>query len=67
MQKFSLLAQPAYGRTYNSHEEVLKDWYDGKDFYSLRGYFSIRDREYIHERHGTVTVQYGVGKEVILK
>jgi hypothetical protein len=37
---------PAYGRQYNSAEEVLKDFQNGKDFsLTKKGgpYFSIRD------------------------
>ena len=37
---------PAYGRTYSSTVEALKDWHDGKDFKIHKGpYCSIRDYE----------------------
>lgn len=40
------LAKPAYGRKYNSKEELKADWKAGKDFKILNGpYFSIRDFE----------------------
>ena len=42
----TLHAVPAYGRVYNSNEELIADWLDGKDFKIDGGsYFSIRDYE----------------------
>lgn len=35
---------PAYGRVYNTKEEAVKDWMDGKDFKIINGpYCSVRD------------------------
>lgn len=43
-----LHAGPAYGRTYNTSADLLKDWRDGKDFKIHGGpYFSIRDVEFL--------------------
>lgn len=40
----TLRAVPAYGRSYKSRIELVKDWIDGKDFRMENGsYFSIRD------------------------
>lgn len=42
--KTTLFLVPAYGRSYNSVEELIDDWESGKDFRVLRGpYTSIRD------------------------
>ena len=39
-----LLLVPAYGRKYKNKQEVLKDWYTGKDFKIVNGpYCSVRD------------------------
>lgn len=57
------IGKPAYGRKYKSKEEVLKDWYDGKDFSSAAGYFSIRDMKFIKR---PVIIQYDLGKEVCI-
>lgn len=36
--------QPAYGRKYDSYQELLNDWLAGKDFKIMHGpYCSIRD------------------------
>lgn len=67
MKKFALIGTPAYGRKYDSSEEVLRDWHAGKDFYSIRGYFSIRDQEYIQKHHDFAVIQWGVGKEVVVR
>lgn len=55
------IGKPAYGRKYKSKEEVLKDWYDGKDFSSAAGYFSVRDLKHIRN---PIIIQYDLGKEV---
>ena len=55
------IGKPAYGRKYKSREEVLKDWYDGKDFYSAFGYFSVRDLKHIKR---PIIIEYDLGKEV---
>ena len=67
VRKFPLIGTPAYGRQYSSPEQVMKDWHDGKDFYSIRGYFSIRDREYIKQHHEIAVIQWSVGKEVVVR
>lgn len=42
---------PAYGRKYESKEQLLKDWTAGKDFQIWQGpYCSIRDREKMREQ-----------------
>ena len=42
----TLVLMPAYGRTYKSKEEVIKDLKGGKDFQIHNGpYWSIRDWE----------------------
>ena len=39
-----IILQPAYGRKYKTVEEILTDWFDGKDFKIERGpYTSSRD------------------------
>ena len=55
------IGKPAYGRKYETKEQVLKDWYDGKDFSSAFGYFSVRDLKHIER---PIIIQYGIGKEV---
>ena len=57
------IGKPAYGRKYETKEEVLNDWNAGKDFYSAFGYFSIRDVEHIYK---PIVLQYGTGKEVLV-
>ena len=48
---------PAYGRSYNSKESMLKDWEAGKDFKILNGpYCSIRDSQSL-KRMGTVVLK----------
>lgn len=50
----TLHAVPAYGRSYNSNEDLIKDWLEGKDFKIEGGsYFSIRDYEML-----SVTLNY---------
>jgi len=35
---------PAYGRKYNTKQEMLNDWNSGKDFHIVQGaYCSVRD------------------------
>ena len=40
-----MILRPAYGRSYKTQDEMLKDWNDGKDFRisSSGPYCSIRD------------------------
>ena len=55
------IGKPAYGRKYETKEQVLKDWYAGKDFSSAAGYFSVRDLKHIKR---PIIIQYATGKEV---
>ena len=50
-----LTLMPAYGRKYNTDEDMLKDWKEGKDFKIVPNgpYASIRDidrMKMLHER-----------------
>jgi hypothetical protein len=56
-----IFLQPAYGRSYATAEQVLKDWKAGKDFKILHGpYCSIRDREDMlqHYQNPTILLEY---------
>lgn len=61
------MGKPAYGREFQSPAEVMEAWHNGEDFYSLRGYFSIRDREYIKKEFDYAVIQWAVGKEVVVR
>ncbi len=53
---------PAYGRKYNSIEECLKDWNDGKDFRIDGGpYCSIRDLSSMQKAVGTISIRWKAG------
>lgn len=60
------LAEPAYGRKYTNPQQVLDAWYNGADFKSAVGYFSIRDLEYIRKSHDRIVIQWATGKEVVV-
>ena len=48
----TLHAVPAYGRTYTSKIDLVKDWIDGKDFRMENGsYFSIRDYDLLSKTY----------------
>ena len=53
-----LTLMPAYGRNYNTDEDMLKDWEEGKDFqiYPNGPYASIRDTIALKWRHTRVTL-----------
>lgn len=55
----TMQVKPAYGRTYKDGDEVLKDWFDGKDFYSIThsGYCSIRNMDYFR-RDGVIAIHF---------
>lgn len=59
-------AEPAYGRKYTNPQEVLDAWYNGADFKSAVGYFSIRDRAHIRKSHDRIVIQWATGKEVVV-
>lgn len=56
---YILKAKPAYNRKYANRAEVLKDWFDGKDFYSISNsaYFSVRDLPYL-KRDGVIEIYF---------
>lgn len=55
-----LFIHGAYGRHYNTKEELLKAWEGGSDFKVWGGpYCSIRDLDYIMENHGRIILSYG--------
>lgn len=60
------MAEPAYGRKYTNPQQVLDAWYNGADFKSAVGYFSIRDKQYIRKSHDRIVIQWDIGKEVIV-
>jgi hypothetical protein len=42
--------KPAYGRSYENQEMLMKDWEEGKDFKIIDGpYLSIRNLDHIRE------------------
>ena len=50
-----LVLRPAYGRVYNTQEEMLKDWNDGKDFYNESfGYCSNRDYALLDQEYSSI-------------
>ena len=53
-----LTLMPAYGRNYNTDEDMLRDWEEGKDFriYPNGPYTSIRDIIQLKWRHERVTL-----------
>jgi hypothetical protein len=55
---------PAYGRTYNTTEEVKEDWYNGLDFRIINGpYCSIRDKALIKKDFGAAYIRFGLNRE----
>lgn len=60
-----LILVPAYGRKYQTMEEVKKDWHEGKDFRLDGGgpYCSIRD--FVNNQ--TVQIRYKPGIYVEIK
>ena len=48
----------AYGRTYQSKKEAVRDWEQGKDFRVFGGpYLSSRDSELLVERYDKVVIE----------
>ena len=60
------IATPAYGRKYTHPQQVLDAWYNGADFNSAVGYFSIRDLAYIRKSYDRIVIQWATGKEVVV-
>lgn len=59
---------PAYGRVYTDLVQALTDWQKGKDFFSVEGYCSIRDIDYIRENgYDTVTIQIQNSEGIICR
>ena len=57
-----MLLLPAYGRSYKTREQALKDWYAGKDFQIYHGpYCSVRDIETMRDMSSSVCIQYNTG------
>lgn len=56
---YILKAKPAYNRNYSNAADMLKDWFAGKDFYSINNsaYFSIRDLPYL-KRDGALAIDF---------
>ncbi len=56
---YILKAKPAYNRRYFSRADLFKDWFAGKDFYSINNcaYFSIRDLAYL-KRDGALAIDF---------
>lgn len=64
-----LFLEPAYGRRYETEEQAIKDWKDGKDFKIFGGpYCSIRDLAAIIEDldNPTVLIEYSYNKFFIV-
>lgn len=49
---------PAYGRRYNTAEDMIRDWGMGKDFklYGMGCYCSIRDLKALREDSSSITL-----------
>ena len=60
---------PAYGRSYASEEDVLKDWNAGKDFmcYDTGAYTSIRDIEVLKDMFHEVFIVWKKNQKPYLK
>lgn len=55
---------PAYGRTYNTTEEVQAAWDNGLDFRILNGpYCSIRDATTIKKDFGAAYIRFGFNRD----
>jgi hypothetical protein len=53
---------PAYGRSYKSREQAVKDWYAGKDFQIYNGpYCSVRDVSMMRNMASSIFIQYDKG------
>lgn len=58
----SVFLVPAYGRSYNTREEVLQDWSAGKDFKIEDGpYCSKHDVQQLYQEFGRVHIMYSNG------
>lgn len=58
---------PAYGRDYESEEDVLRDWEDGKDFVMegfRSGYINKQDADNIGVPGGEINIRYNKKQEV---
>lgn len=57
-----LALSPAYGRKYDTVEQIKKDWEEGKDFKIVGGpYCSFRDKDRM-KAMGFTSVSIGMGK-----
>lgn len=55
------LARASWAKPVYTKVSILKDWNDGKDFQIMPAgqYCSIRDKEALEKRFGTIMLQYG--------
>lgn len=61
-----IILTPAYGRVYKTQEEMLMDWFAGKDFKILNGpYTSARDFWDLTDQFGLVMLSYGLNGRMI--
>lgn len=53
-----LILIPAYGRSYDTMEEIKAAWESGKDFhmYGYSGYCSVRDLDALRNECSTLTI-----------
>lgn len=65
MQLMTLIG--AYGMNYQTPEQVLAAWEEGKDFKIIGGpYCSIRDIEEMKRMAVVITIRYGLGQVMTL-
>jgi hypothetical protein len=62
---------PAYGKSYNTKYEIMKDWRNGEDFKIVNGsYCSTRDMQALTSDYDRVILHWinerGMGKSVTL-
>jgi len=62
-----LILKPAYGRTYATKAQMMKDWDDGRDFRVEGGpYCSVRDLEQLKSDGHSASLQLKPGHYVSL-
>lgn len=63
-----IILVPAYGRKYETLEEVKKDFYEGKDFRIFDGpYCSERDAKSMLSEYGAINIYYGAKRDLVYK
>lgn len=61
-----LILQAAYGRTYHTKEEVIKDWEKGKDFKIKNGpYMSVRELHLVRDQR--VLIEFGPNNKCVAR